>query len=61
VLNAAELRGPTTTAGMGGGSMPVSPAAAGMLGREAAGSDKAQVAHARIVVDRDREKDHQDA
>jgi hypothetical protein len=61
VLNAAELRGPTTTAGMGGGPMPVSPAAAGMLGREGAGSEKDRVAHARIVVDRESQMDKQDA
>lgn len=54
LLSAAEMRGPTTTAPMGGAAMPMSPAAAGMLGREGAGADKDKVAHARIVVDRDR-------
>jgi hypothetical protein len=60
VLSAAELRGPTTT-GMGGAPMPVSPAAAGMLGREGGDSDKDRVAHARIVVDHDSQMDRQDA
>lgn len=55
VLNAAELRGPTT-ASTGGAAMPVSPAAAGMLGRENDGSDKDKVAHVRIVVARDRQE-----
>lgn len=53
-LNAAELRGPTTTAPMGGGGMPVSPAAAGMLGRETAGAGKGKVSQARIVVNGDK-------
>jgi PPE family len=61
VLNAAELRGPTGPAGMGGGPMPMSPATAGMLGREGAGSDKDRVAHARIVVGRDSQMEPQDA
>jgi PPE-repeat protein len=52
-LSAAELRGPTTTAPMGGG-MPVSPAAAGMLGRENGGADKSKVPYARIVVNGDK-------
>lgn len=60
VLNAAELRGPATSGGMGGSPMPMSPAA-GMLGREGAGSDKDRVAHARIVVDRDSQMEPQDA
>ena len=58
VLNAADLRGPTTT-GTGGGAMPMSPASAGMLGRENGGSDKSardSVTHARIVVDRERQE-----
>jgi PPE-repeat protein len=58
VLNAADLRGPTTAA-TGGGGMPMSPATAGMLGREHGGSDKSAkdgVSHARIVVDRDRQE-----
>jgi hypothetical protein len=54
-LNAAELRGPTATAPMGGAPMPMSPATAGMLGREGAGADKDKVAHARIVVGADRQ------
>ena len=59
VLNAADLRGPTTT-GTGGGAMPMSPASAGMLGRgESGGSDKSAkdgVTHARLVVDRERQE-----
>ena len=56
VLNAADLRGPTTT-GTGGGAMPISPASAGMLGRgESGGADKDRVTHARIVVDRERQE-----
>jgi PPE-repeat protein len=58
VLNAADLRGPTTT-GTGGGAMPMSPASAGMLGRENGGSGKSakdSVTHARIVVDRERQE-----
>ena len=56
VLNAADLRGPTTAAS-GGGAMPMSPATAGMLGRgEDGGSDRDKVTHARIVVDRDRQE-----
>jgi len=55
VLNAADLRGPTTAA-TGGGAMPMSPASAGMLGRENGGSDKDKVTHRRIVVDRDRQE-----
>lgn len=50
LLNAAGLRGPTTTTPMSGGGMPMSPATAGMLGRENAGADKSKVPHARIVV-----------
>lgn len=48
VLNAAELRGPTTSAGMGGAPMPMSPAT-GMLNRNS-GANRDEVAHARIVV-----------
>lgn len=58
VLSAADLRGPTT-AGTGGGAMPMSPASAGMLGREDGGSGKSakgSVTHARIVVDRERQE-----
>jgi PPE-repeat protein len=54
LLSAADLRGPTTTAPMGGAAMPVSPAAAGMLGRENTDADKDKLTHARIVVDGDR-------
>jgi hypothetical protein len=50
VLNAAELRGPTASTGMGGAPMPLSPA--GMLGRASgAESDKDSVARARVVLD----------
>lgn len=55
LLNAAEVRGPTTGAGSGAGAMPVSPAAAGMLGREGVDAGKDKVAHARIVVDQYRQ------
>jgi PPE-repeat protein len=55
LLNAADLRGPTTGA-TSGGAMPMSPASAGMLGRENGGSDKDKVTHRRIVVDRDRQE-----
>jgi hypothetical protein len=34
--------------------MPMSPATAGMLGRETGGADKDKARHARIVVDGDR-------
>ncbi|BBU20252.1 PPE domain-containing protein [Mycobacterium xenopi] len=54
LVNAAQVSGPTTTTATGGGTMPVSPAAAGMLGRESGESDKEKVTHARIVVDADR-------
>jgi PPE family len=53
VVNAAEIQSPTTSAGAGGGAMPMAPA--GMAAR--GGSDnsgKQAVAHARIVVDGDR-------
>jgi hypothetical protein len=55
VLNAADLRGPTTAA-TGGGAMPMSPATAGMLGRENDRADKDKARHARIVVDGDKQK-----
>jgi PPE-repeat protein len=55
LLNAADFRGPTT-GGTGGGAMPMSPASAGMLGRESAGSDKDKVTHRRVVVERDRQE-----
>jgi PPE-repeat protein len=55
VLSAADLRGPTTGA-TGGGAMPMSPASAGMLGRENGGSDKDKARHARIVVERERQE-----
>ena len=52
VLNAAEIRSPTTTTGMGGASMPLTPA--GMLAR-GGDSDKDAVTRARVVVDADPE------
>jgi hypothetical protein len=51
VLNAAELRGPTASTGMGGAPMPLAPA--GMLGRAGGESDKDSVARARVVLDPD--------
>jgi hypothetical protein len=52
VLNAAEVRGPTVSTGMGGAPMPMSPA--GMLARGSGGeSDKDAVRSARIVLDGD--------
>jgi hypothetical protein len=49
VLNAAEVRGPTVSTGMGGTPMPMSPA--GMLARGTGGeSDKDAVTRARVVV-----------
>jgi PPE-repeat protein len=50
VLNAAELRGPTspTGSGMGGSAMPMSPA--GMLGHGKEGDADKDVARARVVV-----------
>ncbi|MCV7199027.1 PPE domain-containing protein [Mycobacterium angelicum] len=52
VLNAAEVRGPTASAGMGGSPMPMSPA--GMLGRgNGAAADKEPVTRARVVIDGD--------
>lgn len=48
LLSAAELRGPTTTAG--GGALPVSPAQAGMLGPGKGDRAKEQVQQARIVL-----------
>jgi PPE-repeat protein len=55
VLNATELRGPTTTAPAGGTPVPVSPAGVGMLGRAADGAGK-DVARARIVVENKRDR-----
>ena len=52
LLSAAEVRGPTS-AGMGGGAMPMSPAHAGMLGQGKGENSKDDVAHARIVVGQD--------
>ena len=53
VLNAAEVRGPTASMGMGGNPMPLSPA--GMLARgSASDSDKDAVTRARVVVGGDR-------
>ncbi|MBY0440881.1 MAG: PPE family protein [Mycobacteriaceae bacterium] len=53
VLNAAELRSPTTSGAMGGAPMPMSPA--GMLahGHGSAAEDKKTAARARIVVSGD--------
>lgn len=49
LLNAAEIRPPTTTSGMGGAAMPMSPG--GMLARPDGGSEgKKDVTHARIIV-----------
>jgi hypothetical protein len=50
MLNAAELRGPTspTGTGMGGSAMPMSPA--GMLGRGKEGQADKDVTRARVVV-----------
>ncbi|OBF86162.1 hypothetical protein A5791_01580 [Mycobacterium sp. 852002-51163_SCH5372311] len=47
VLNAAEIRSPTTAAGMGGAPMPLTPA--GMSPRDGGQSEK-DVARARVVV-----------
>jgi hypothetical protein len=59
VLNAADVRGPTTSTGMGGTAMPMSPA--GMLARgTGAESDKDAVTRARVVVGGD-PSDPQDA
>jgi hypothetical protein len=54
VLNAAELRGPTspTGTGMGGSPMPMSPA--GMLGHGKEGQADKDVTRARVVVGADR-------
>jgi len=53
VLNAAEVRGPAASMGMGGSPMPVSPA--GMLARGSGGeSDKDAVTRVRVVVGGDR-------
>jgi PPE-repeat protein len=55
VLNAADMRGPTTSAG--GGAMPMAPA--GMAARgNSDSSAKEDVAHARIVMGGDRTKQH---
>ncbi len=48
LLSAADLRSPT--APVGGTPMPMSPAGAGMLGRDSAAGDRDKVPHARIVV-----------
>jgi PPE-repeat protein len=54
VLNAADVRGPTSPGGMGGGGMPMSPG--GMLGhgKGEGSSDKDDVTRARVVVGADR-------
>jgi PPE-repeat protein len=48
MLNAADIRSPTTTTGMGGAPMPLTPA--GMSPRGSGESEK-EVARARVVVD----------
>ncbi len=48
LLSAADVRSPT--APVGGTPMPVSPAGAGMLGRDGADGNRDKVPHARIVV-----------
>jgi hypothetical protein len=48
LLSAAEMRGPTTTAG--GGPVPVSPARSGMLGQSKVGNAKDDAPVARIVI-----------
>ena len=48
VLNAAEIRSPTMTTGMGGAPMPLTPA--GMSARGSGGSPDKDVARARVVV-----------
>jgi hypothetical protein len=59
VLNAADVRGPTASTGMGGTPMPMSPA--GMLARGTGGeSDKVAVTRARVVIGGD-PTDPQDA
>jgi hypothetical protein len=59
VLNAADVRGPTASTGMGGTPMPMSPA--GMLARGTGGeSDKDAVTRARVVIGGD-PTDPQDA
>jgi hypothetical protein len=59
VLNAADVRGPTASTGMGGTPMPMSPA--GMLARgTGAESDKDAVTRARVVIGGD-PTDPQDA
>jgi hypothetical protein len=59
VLNAADVRGPTASTGMGGTPMPMSPA--GMLARgTGAESDKDAVTRARVVIGGD-PMDPQDA
>ncbi len=54
VLNAADVRGPTSPAGMGGSGMPMSPG--GMLGhgKGEGATDKDDVTRARVVVGADR-------
>ncbi|MDT5350414.1 MAG: hypothetical protein QOH91_3701 [Mycobacterium sp.] len=49
VLNAADLRSPTATTGLGGAPMPLTPA--GMLARGSGGESEKDVARARVVVD----------
>ncbi len=56
LLSSAELRGPTS-AGMGGSAMPMSPAHAGMLGHGKGEDSKEEVGRARIVLERDDQRD----
>lgn len=58
VLNAADVRGPTASTGMGGTPMPMSPA--GMLARGTGAESDKDVARARVVVGGD-PTDPQDA
>jgi hypothetical protein len=51
VLNAAEIRSPTTTTGMGGAPMPLT--SAGMSARGGGGEAEKDVARARVVVPSD--------
>jgi PPE-repeat protein len=52
VLNAAEVRGPTASTGMGGSPMPMSPA--GMLARGTGSESDKAVTRVRVVVGGDR-------
>ncbi|WP_445167654.1 PPE domain-containing protein [Mycolicibacterium sp. Dal123E01] len=56
LLSAAEVRSPTASP-MGGGAMPMSPAHAGMLANGKGENSKDDVAHARIVMEQDPQRD----